>query len=244
MTHAPHAGPDPDDRRDDSRQGVPSRRRMAERADRPPPTRRPRACRCDGSEQPPDAGEAAWPNSHRTAPLPIHPPGTRRYLFRYTACARTHRNDLRPTIFRSSTGTQATSPDRPGNWRLRSHEDPHRRRPHRSRPRRRPALFRHGLRPNTPANPLWPRDVETTGSIGGRANTSVPFYGACPMSSAAEGNAKQQNFPSSNTARPRAGTGAEGSDDERDDAPARRVLRHDRCSGRRPRHAAFAPPAP
>ncbi|KMO34206.1 hypothetical protein [Methylobacterium aquaticum] len=49
--------------------------------------------------------------------------------------------------------------------------------------------------PNTPANPFWPRDVETTGSIGGRANTGVPFYGACPMSSAAEGNAKQQNFP-------------------------------------------------
>ncbi|TNC15965.1 hypothetical protein FF100_01480 [Methylobacterium terricola] len=46
-----------------------------------------------------------------------------------------------------------------------------------------------------PANPFWPRDVETTGSIGGRANTSVPFYGSCPMSSAAEGNARQQNFP-------------------------------------------------
>jgi hypothetical protein len=46
-----------------------------------------------------------------------------------------------------------------------------------------------------PANPFWPRDVETTGSIGGRANTSMPFYGACPMSSAAEGNANQQNFP-------------------------------------------------
>ncbi len=42
--------------------------------------------------------------------------------------------------------------------------------------------------------PSWTRDVETTGSIGS-ANTSVPFYGACPMSSAAEGNANQQNFP-------------------------------------------------
>ncbi|GJD63729.1 hypothetical protein MPEAHAMD_3900 [Methylobacterium frigidaeris] len=48
--------------------------------------------------------------------------------------------------------------------------------------------------PNSPANPFWSQDVETTGSIGS-ANTSVPFYGACPMSSAAEGNAKQQNFP-------------------------------------------------
>ncbi len=48
---------------------------------------------------------------------------------------------------------------------------------------------------NSPANPFAPRDVETTGSIGGRANTSVPFYGACPMSSASEGNANQQNFP-------------------------------------------------
>ncbi|SFV01424.1 hypothetical protein SAMN02799631_03820 [Methylobacterium sp. 174MFSha1.1] len=43
--------------------------------------------------------------------------------------------------------------------------------------------------------PAWAYDVETTGSIGYRANDSVPFYGACPMSSAAEGNAKQQNFP-------------------------------------------------
>ncbi|KMO38374.1 hypothetical protein VQ03_17560 [Methylobacterium tarhaniae] len=48
---------------------------------------------------------------------------------------------------------------------------------------------------NSPASPFWPRDVETTGSVGGRANTSVPFYGSCPMSSASEGNAKQQNFP-------------------------------------------------
>ncbi|KMO11988.1 hypothetical protein NS228_27845 [Methylobacterium indicum] len=50
---------------------------------------------------------------------------------------------------------------------------------------------------NSPANPFAPRDVETTGSIGaiGSANTSVPFYGACPMSSASEGNANQQNFP-------------------------------------------------
>ncbi|AWN53380.1 hypothetical protein [Methylobacterium sp. 17Sr1-1] len=48
--------------------------------------------------------------------------------------------------------------------------------------------------PNAPA-PAWANSVETTGSIGGRANSSVPFYGACPMSSASEGNAKQQNFP-------------------------------------------------
>ncbi len=48
--------------------------------------------------------------------------------------------------------------------------------------------------PNVPA-PSWAYDVETTGSIGSRANDSVPFYGACPMSSASEGNAKQQNFP-------------------------------------------------
>ncbi|AWN46288.1 hypothetical protein DK419_08160 [Methylobacterium terrae] len=48
---------------------------------------------------------------------------------------------------------------------------------------------------NAPAHPFWPRDVETTGSIGGSPNTSVPFYGACPMSSASEGNARQQNFP-------------------------------------------------
>ncbi|TGD96999.1 hypothetical protein [Methylobacterium nonmethylotrophicum] len=52
---------------------------------------------------------------------------------------------------------------------------------------------------NSPARPFWSqtvegRDVETTGSLGS-ANTSVPFYGACPMSSAAEGNANQQNFP-------------------------------------------------
>ncbi len=48
--------------------------------------------------------------------------------------------------------------------------------------------------PTSPATPFGPRDVETTGSIGS-ANTSVPFYGACPMSSASEGNANQQNFP-------------------------------------------------
>ncbi|AWB19623.1 hypothetical protein DA075_00635 [Methylobacterium currus] len=47
---------------------------------------------------------------------------------------------------------------------------------------------------NSPAHPFGPRDVETTGSIGSR-NASVPFYGACPMSSASEGNANQQNFP-------------------------------------------------
>jgi hypothetical protein len=49
--------------------------------------------------------------------------------------------------------------------------------------------------PDSPVNPFRAYDVETTGSIGGRANTSVPFYGACPTSSAAEGNANQQNFP-------------------------------------------------
>ncbi|SFV15638.1 hypothetical protein SAMN02799631_06176 [Methylobacterium sp. 174MFSha1.1] len=49
--------------------------------------------------------------------------------------------------------------------------------------------------PNAPANPFWSQDVETTGSIGRPANDSVPFYGSCPMSSAAEGNARQQNFP-------------------------------------------------
>ncbi|MGX7708832.1 hypothetical protein [Methylobacterium sp. Gmos1] len=48
--------------------------------------------------------------------------------------------------------------------------------------------------PNAPVNPFRTQDVETTGSIGS-ANDSVPFYGSCPMSSAAEGNAKQQNFP-------------------------------------------------
>ncbi|MGX7709411.1 hypothetical protein [Methylobacterium sp. Gmos1] len=48
---------------------------------------------------------------------------------------------------------------------------------------------------SSPSDPFWSDDVETTGSIGGRANTSVPFYGACPMSSASEGNANQQNFP-------------------------------------------------
>ncbi|GJD65890.1 hypothetical protein [Methylobacterium frigidaeris] len=49
--------------------------------------------------------------------------------------------------------------------------------------------------PEFPSASSSPRDVETTGSIGGRTNTSVPFYGACPMSSASEGNANQQNFP-------------------------------------------------
>ncbi|KQO70493.1 hypothetical protein ASG60_18220 [Methylobacterium sp. Leaf469] len=38
-----------------------------------------------------------------------------------------------------------------------------------------------------------PYDVETTGSI--NAPSRVPSYGGCPMSSAAEGNANQQNFP-------------------------------------------------
>lgn len=47
--------------------------------------------------------------------------------------------------------------------------------------------------PNAAA-PSWSRDVETTGSLGS-ASPSVPFYGACPMSSATEGNANQQNFP-------------------------------------------------
>ncbi|MGE7419014.1 hypothetical protein [Methylobacterium tarhaniae] len=49
--------------------------------------------------------------------------------------------------------------------------------------------------PELPLASSSPRDVATTGSIGGRANTSVPFYGSCPMSSASEGNANQQNFP-------------------------------------------------
>ncbi|KMO40352.1 hypothetical protein VQ02_07740 [Methylobacterium variabile] len=41
-----------------------------------------------------------------------------------------------------------------------------------------------------------PRDVETTGSLGSPfGNGTRPFYGACPMSSASEGNANQQNFP-------------------------------------------------
>lgn len=35
-------------------------------------------------------------------------------------------------------------------------------------------------------------DVETTGSIGSHVQ---PGYTGCPMSSAAEGNANQQNFP-------------------------------------------------
>ena len=38
-----------------------------------------------------------------------------------------------------------------------------------------------------------PYDVETTGTIA--APSRVPVYGGCPMSSAAEGNANQQNFP-------------------------------------------------
>ena len=36
-------------------------------------------------------------------------------------------------------------------------------------------------------------EVETTGSL--YAPSLVPTYGGCPMSSAAEGNANQQNFP-------------------------------------------------
>jgi len=36
-------------------------------------------------------------------------------------------------------------------------------------------------------------EVETTGSL--YAPSRVPAYGGCPMSSAAEGNANQQNFP-------------------------------------------------
>ncbi|HEV2545098.1 MAG TPA: hypothetical protein VGU70_20300 [Methylobacterium sp.] len=37
-----------------------------------------------------------------------------------------------------------------------------------------------------------PYDVETTGSLGVHDS---PKYTSCPMSSAAEGNANQQNFP-------------------------------------------------
>ncbi|GJD49733.1 hypothetical protein OPKNFCMD_2466 [Methylobacterium crusticola] len=40
--------------------------------------------------------------------------------------------------------------------------------------------------------PSWSRDVETTGSLGVH---DTPFYEACPMSSAAEGNANQQTRP-------------------------------------------------
>ena len=38
-----------------------------------------------------------------------------------------------------------------------------------------------------------PHDVETTGSV--NAMRRPPAYFGCPMSSAAEGNANQQNFP-------------------------------------------------
>jgi hypothetical protein len=38
-----------------------------------------------------------------------------------------------------------------------------------------------------------PYDVETTGSFNGERRP--PAYFGCPMSSAAEGNANQQNFP-------------------------------------------------
>ena len=38
-----------------------------------------------------------------------------------------------------------------------------------------------------------PPEVETTGSV--YAPSRVPTYGGCAMSSAAEGNANQQNFP-------------------------------------------------
>ncbi|KMO32332.1 hypothetical protein VQ02_05830 [Methylobacterium variabile] len=49
---------------------------------------------------------------------------------------------------------------------------------------------------NSPAGPFWSQDVETTGSLGNPfGNGTRPFYGACPMSSASEGNANQQNFP-------------------------------------------------
>ena len=36
-------------------------------------------------------------------------------------------------------------------------------------------------------------EVQTTGPV--YAPSRVPSYGGCPMSSAAEGNANQQNFP-------------------------------------------------
>jgi len=38
-----------------------------------------------------------------------------------------------------------------------------------------------------------PSEVETTGSVFAAPNARSPF--SCPMSSAAEGNANQQNFP-------------------------------------------------
>ena len=38
-----------------------------------------------------------------------------------------------------------------------------------------------------------PPEVETTGTT--YAPSRIPAYGGCPMSSAAEGNANQQNFP-------------------------------------------------
>ncbi len=64
--------------------------------------------------------------------------------------------------------------------------------------------------PEFPFASSSPRDVETTGSIGGRANTSVPFYGACPMSSASEATPTSRTSRSSNTARPPAATAAKG----------------------------------
>ncbi|NEU14832.1 hypothetical protein G3T14_22435 [Methylobacterium sp. BTF04] len=40
-----------------------------------------------------------------------------------------------------------------------------------------------------------PYDVETTGSLDGRGDNFSRNPANCPMSSAAEGNANQQNFP-------------------------------------------------
>ena len=40
-----------------------------------------------------------------------------------------------------------------------------------------------------------PYDVETTGSLEVRENEFSRSPGSCPMNSAAEGNANQQNFP-------------------------------------------------
>ncbi|KQP29849.1 hypothetical protein ASF49_14285 [Methylobacterium sp. Leaf104] len=40
-----------------------------------------------------------------------------------------------------------------------------------------------------------PYDVETTGSIEMRSTAPLRNPNSCPMSSAAEGNANQQNFP-------------------------------------------------
>lgn len=51
------------------------------------------------------------------------------------------------------------------------------------------------LGPEFPFGSAEPRDVETTGSISGRAITSVPFDGAGPIRSAAEGHANPQNCP-------------------------------------------------